>query len=95
MPDDVFICGESGGGKAKSEIMGIGLWRLAGWKFERWRDPICLLIVGKKNEYFDIEKWWYGVVQWFVHMYRHFGGVVLLYVERGFVLYLVLNLEGS
>ena len=45
-PDDVLICGESGGGKAKSGIMGMGLWRLAGWEFERWRDPVCLLIVG-------------------------------------------------
>ena len=45
-PDDVLICGESDGGKAKSGIMGMGLWRLAGWEFERWRDPVCLLIVG-------------------------------------------------
>ena len=46
MPDDVLACGESGGGKAKSGIKGSGFWRLAGWEFDRWIDPNCLLIVG-------------------------------------------------
>ena len=46
MPDDVLACGESGGGKAKSGIMGSGFCRLAGWECDRWSDPICLLIVG-------------------------------------------------
>ena len=46
MPDDVLACGESGGTKAKSGIIGSGFWRLAGWVFDRWSDPIRLLIVG-------------------------------------------------
>ena len=44
MPDDVLVCGESGGAKAKSGIIWIGFWRLAG--FDRWSDPICQLNVG-------------------------------------------------
>ena len=44
MPDDLIICGESTGGVAIIGIMGIGFWRLAGWEFDRWSDPICLLI---------------------------------------------------
>ena len=35
MPDDVLIWDDSGGGKAKSGMMGIGIWRLAGWEIER------------------------------------------------------------
>ena len=35
MQDDVLIWGDSSGGKAKSGMMGIGFWRLAGWKIER------------------------------------------------------------
>ena len=35
VPDDVLIWGDSGGGKAKSGIMGIGFWRLARWEIER------------------------------------------------------------
>ena len=35
MPDDVLICGESSGGKAKSGIIGTGFWGLAGWEFDR------------------------------------------------------------
>ena len=46
MPHDVLACGESGGGKAKSGTIGSGLLRLVGWEFDRWSDPICLLIVG-------------------------------------------------
>ena len=46
MPDDVLICGKSGSEKAKSGIIGSGIWRLAGWEFDRWSDPTCLLIVG-------------------------------------------------
>ena len=53
MPDDVLACGESGGGKAKSGTIGSGFWRLAGWEFDRWSDPTCLLIVVS----------WYGAVQ--------------------------------
>ena len=61
--DDILIIGKSGGGKAKSGIIGTRVWRLAGWEFERWRDPSCRLIVGKKNYFFfEIEKWWCGVV---------------------------------
>ena len=45
MPDDVLRWGDSGGGKAKSGLMGIGVWSLAGWKIERWRDPTCRLIM--------------------------------------------------
>ena len=44
--DDILIIGKLGGGKAESGIIGIGVWRLAGWEFERWRDPSCRLIVG-------------------------------------------------
>ena len=44
--DDILIFGKSGGGKAKSGIIGIGVWRLVGWEFERCRDPKCRLIVG-------------------------------------------------
>ena len=44
--DGMLITGKSGGGKAKSGIIGTGFWRLAGWEFERWRAPICRLIVG-------------------------------------------------
>ena len=46
LPNDVLVCGESGDGKAKSGIMEIGFWRLTGWEFDRWSDPICLHIVG-------------------------------------------------
>ena len=46
MPDGVLVCGESGGGKAKSVIIGSGLFKLAGWEFDRWSDLTCLLIVG-------------------------------------------------
>ena len=35
MPDDALTLGNSGGGKAKSRMMGIGFWRLAGWEKER------------------------------------------------------------
>ena len=35
MPDDVLIWGDSGGGRAKSVMMGIGFWRLTGWEIER------------------------------------------------------------
>ena len=35
MPDDVLTWGDSGGGKAKSGMMGSGFWRLAGWEMER------------------------------------------------------------
>ena len=36
MPDDVLTWGESsGGGKAKSGMMGSGFWMLAGWEMER------------------------------------------------------------
>ena len=44
--DGTLITGKSGGGKAKSGIIGIGFWRLAEWEFERLRAPICRLIVG-------------------------------------------------
>ena len=44
--DGVLIIGKSGGGKAKSGMIGNGVWRLAGWEFERWRDPSCRLILG-------------------------------------------------
>ena len=46
MPDYVLACGESGGGKAKSGIIGSAFWMLAGWEFDRRSDPTCLLIVG-------------------------------------------------
>ena len=35
MPDDVLTWADSGGGKAKGGMMGIGFWRLAGWEMER------------------------------------------------------------
>ena len=44
--DGILIVGKSGGGKAKSGIIGIGVWRLVEWEFERCRDPSCRLIVG-------------------------------------------------
>ena len=31
----VVTWGDSGGGRAKREMMGIGFWRLAGWEIER------------------------------------------------------------
>ena len=44
--DDILILGKSGAGKAKSGIIGIGVWSSVGWEFERCRDPSCRLIVG-------------------------------------------------
>ena len=35
MPDEMLIWGDSGGGKAKSGMMGMGFWRLAGREIER------------------------------------------------------------
>ena len=46
MPDVILLDGKSGGGKAKSGIIVIGMLRLVGWEFERCRDPSCRLIVG-------------------------------------------------
>ena len=46
MPDVTLLDGKSGGGKAKSGIIGIGVVRLVGWEFDRCRDPSCRLIVG-------------------------------------------------
>ena len=46
MPDDVIACGESGGGKAKSGIIGREFWRFAVREFDRWSNPTCLLIFG-------------------------------------------------
>ena len=46
MLDVILIVGKSGGGKAKSGIIVIGVLRLVGWEFERCRDPSCRLIVG-------------------------------------------------
>ena len=44
--DDILMVGKSGGGKAKSGIIGIGVWRLVGWEFERCRDPFFFSVVG-------------------------------------------------
>ena len=44
--DDILMVGKLGGGKAKSGIIGIGVWSLVGWEFARCRDPSCRLIVG-------------------------------------------------
>ena len=46
MPDVILLVGKSGGGKAKSGIIVIGVLRLVGCEFERCRDPSCRLIVG-------------------------------------------------
>ena len=46
MPDVILLVGKSGGGKAKSGMIVIGVVRLVGWEFERCRDPSCRLIVG-------------------------------------------------
>ena len=46
MPDVTLLDGKSGGGKAKSGIIGIGEVRLVGWEFDRCSDPSCRLIVG-------------------------------------------------
>ena len=46
MLDVILIVGKSGGGKAKSGIIVIGVLMLVGWEFERCRDPSCRLIVG-------------------------------------------------
>ena len=35
MPDVILLDGKSGGGKAKSGIIVIGVLRLVGWEFER------------------------------------------------------------
>ena len=50
MLDVILIVGKSGGGKAKSGIIVIGVLRLVGWEFERCRDSSCRLIVGLKND---------------------------------------------
>ena len=42
----ILLVGKSGGGKAKSGIIVIGVLRLVGWEFERCKDPSCRLIVG-------------------------------------------------
>ena len=47
---------------------------------------------GLKNVCSEIERLLDVVVRLFVQMYRHFGGVVSFYVEKGFVRDLVLNL---
>ena len=60
--DVILLVGKSGGGKAKSGIIVIGVLRLVGWEFERCRDPSYRLIVGEKNYNFETEKRWYGVV---------------------------------
>ena len=39
MPDVTLLDGKSGGGKAKSGIIGIGEVRLVGWEFDRCSDP--------------------------------------------------------
>ena len=46
MPDVTLLDGKSGGGKAKSGIIGIEEVRLVGWEFDRWSDPSWRLIVG-------------------------------------------------
>ena len=46
MLDVILLFGKLGGGKAKSGIIVIGVFRLVGWEFERCRDPSCRLIVG-------------------------------------------------
>ena len=46
MLDVILILGKSGGGKAKSGIIVIGVLRLVGWEFERCNYPSCRLIVG-------------------------------------------------
>ena len=46
MLDVILLVGKSGGGKAKSGIIVIGVLRFVGWEFERCRDPSCRLIVG-------------------------------------------------
>ena len=46
MPDVTLLDGKSGGGKAKSGIIGIGEVRLVGWEFDRCSDPSWRLIVG-------------------------------------------------
>ena len=40
------IVGKLGGGKTKIGFIGIGVWKLVGWEFERCRDSSCRLIVG-------------------------------------------------
>ena len=46
MPDVTLLDGKSGGGKAKSGMIGIEEVRLVGWEFDRWSDPSWRLIVG-------------------------------------------------
>ena len=46
MLDVILLVGKSGGGKAKSGIIVIGVLRLVGWEFDRCKDPSCRLIVG-------------------------------------------------
>ena len=43
----------------------------------------------KKNDYFETEKRWYGVVLLFVHIYYHFVNDVSLYVVWDFAICLV------
>ena len=46
MPDVTLLDGKSGGGKAKSGMIGIEEVRLVGWEFDRCSDPSWRLIVG-------------------------------------------------
>ena len=63
MPDEVLVCGESGGGKAKSGIIGVDF---RGWQGGSLIGGVIQLVCSswaKKNDYFETEKWWYGAVQ--------------------------------
>ena len=54
MPDDVLVCGESGGGKAKSGIKWIGFW-IGGWQGGSLIDAVIQFVCSswaKKNIFF-------------------------------------------
>ena len=66
---------------------------LLGFEFGGWLggnlSNVGIQVVGsswaKKNDYFETEKWWCGVVLLFVRMYYHFVNDVSLYVGWDFV----------
>ena len=63
MLDVILLVGKSGGGKAKSGIIVIGVLRLVDGNLS----GVGIQVVGsswaKKNYYFETEKRWYGVVR--------------------------------
>ena len=60
--DDILIIGKSGGGKAESGFIGIGVWIWLGGNLSDGGIQVVGSSWAKKNDYFETEKWWCGVV---------------------------------